>query len=81
MSPLVPADNVLAVTGLLFGVVAVSLYLEGRFAWAQTISAALMALLGGLVLSNTGVLPFSSPAYDFVNDHFTRTVRPPLSIL
>lgn len=76
MSPLVPADNVLAVTGLLFGVVAVSLYLEGRFAWAQTISAALMALLGGLVLSNTGVLPFTSPAYDFVNDHFILVAIP-----
>lgn len=76
MSPLVPADNVLAVTGLLFAVVAVSLYLEGRFAWAQTISAALMALLGGLVLSNTGVLPFSSPAYDFVNDHFILVAIP-----
>ncbi len=76
MSSLVPADNVLAVTGLLFAVVAVSLYLEGRFAWAQTISAALMALLGGLVLSNTGVLPFTSPAYDFVNDHFILVAIP-----
>lgn len=76
MSSLVPADNVLAVTGLLFGVVAVSLYLEGRFAWAQTISAALLALLGGLVLSNIGVLPFTSPAYDFVNDHFILVAIP-----
>lgn len=76
MSPLIPADNVLAVTGLLFGVVAVSLYLEGRFAWAQTISAALLALLGGLALSNTGVLPFTSHAYDFVNDHFILVAIP-----
>ena len=76
MSSLVPADNVLAVTGLLFAVVAVSLYLEGRFAWARTISAALMALLGGLVLSNTRVLPFTSPAYDFVNDHFILVAIP-----
>ncbi len=76
MSSLVPADNVLAVTGLLFAVVAVSLYLEGRFKWAQTISAALMALLGGLVLSNTGVLPFTSPAYAFVNDHFILVAIP-----
>lgn len=76
MSSLVPADNVFAVTGLLFAVVAVALYLEGRFAWAQTISAALIVLLGGLVLSNTGVLPFTSPAYDFVNDHFILVAIP-----
>ena len=76
MSSLVPADNVLAVTGLLFAVVAASLYLEGRFAWAQTISAALLALLGGLALSNTGVLPFASPAYDFVNEHFILVAIP-----
>ncbi len=76
MSSLVPADNVLAVTGLLFSVVAASLYLEGRFAWAQTISAALLALLGGLALSNTGVLPFASPAYDFVNEHFILVAIP-----
>lgn len=70
MTSLVAADNVLAVTGILFAVVGASLYLEGRFAWARTISAALIALLGGLVLSNVGVLPFVSPAYDFVNEYF-----------
>ncbi len=70
MNPLVPADNVLAVTGILFAVVAASIYVEGRFAWAKTLSAALLALLGGLLLSNTGVLPFASPAYDFINEYF-----------
>ena len=70
MSPVIAPDNVLAVTGTLFAVVWIALYLEGRFAWARTLSAALLALLGGLFLSNTGILPFASPAYDFVNDHF-----------
>jgi len=70
MNPLVPADNVLAVAGILFAVVAASIYMEGRFAWAKTLSAALLALLGGLLLSNTGVLPFASPAYDFINEYF-----------
>ena len=70
MSPVIAPDNVLAVTGILFAVVWIALYLEGRFAWARTLSAALLALLGGLVLSNTGILPFASPAYDFVSDHF-----------
>lgn len=70
MTSLVPADNALAVTGILFAVVGTSIYLEGRFAWAKTLSAALLALLGGLLLSNTGVLPFASPAYDFINEYF-----------
>ncbi len=71
-----PADNVLAITGILFIVVWGSLYLEGRFAWARTVSAALLALLGGLVLSNSRILPFASPAYDFVNDHFILVAIP-----
>lgn len=70
MNSLVPADNALAVTGILFAVVGTSIYLEGRFAWARTLSAALLALLGGLLLSNTGVMPFASPAYDFINEYF-----------
>ena len=70
MNPVIAPDNVLAVTGTLFAVVWIALFLEGRFAWARTLSAALLALLGGLFLSNTGILPFASPAYDFVNDHF-----------
>ncbi len=70
MNPVITPDNVLAVTGTLFAVVWIALFLEGRFAWARTLSAALLALLGGLFLSNTGILPFASPAYDFVNDHF-----------
>ena len=76
VNALVPADNVLAITGILFIIVWGSLYLEGRFAWARTVSAALMALLGGLVLSNAGILPFASPAYDFVNDHFILVAIP-----
>lgn len=76
MSSLVPADNVLAITGVLFAVVWGALHLEGRFAWARTLSAALIALVGGLVLSNLGVLPFASPAYDFVNDHFILVAIP-----
>lgn len=76
MNALVPADNVLAITGILFIVVWGALYLEGRFAWARTVSAALLALLGGLVLANAGILPFASPAYDFVNDHFILAAIP-----
>ncbi len=76
MNSLVPADSVLAITGVLFIVVWVALYLEGRFAWARTLSAALIALVGGLVLSNSGILPFASPAYDFVNDHFILVAIP-----
>ncbi len=76
MNSLVPADNVLAITGVLFAVVWGALYLEGRFAWSRTLSAALIALMGGLVLSNCGVLPFASPAYDFVNDHFILVAIP-----
>ena len=32
--------------------------------------------VGRLVLSNAGILPFASPAYDFVNDHFILVAIP-----
>ena len=76
MTPLVAPDNVLAVTGALFAIVACALHLERRHAWARALSAALLALLGGLALSNAGVLPFSSPAYDFVNEYFILVAIP-----
>ena len=76
MAPLISPDNVLAVLGILFAVVALALFLERRHAWAKSLSAALLALLGGLALSNAGVLPFASPAYDFLNQYFILVAIP-----
>lgn len=44
----------------------VSLFLEQRYQWASTISGAIIALVGAMVLSNFKVIPTSSPVYDTV---------------
>lgn len=53
----------------------VSLFLEQRYQWASTISGAIIALVGAMILSNFKVIPTSSPVYDTVWDYVV-----PLSI-
>lgn len=53
----------------------VSLFLEQKYQWASTISGAIIALVGAMVLSNFKVIPTSSPVYDTVWDYIV-----PLSI-
>lgn len=52
-----------------------SLFLEQRYQWASTISGAIIALVGAMILSNFKVIPTSSPVYDTVWDYIV-----PLSI-
>ncbi|MDW8563251.1 DUF819 family protein [Staphylococcus shinii] len=53
----------------------VSLFLEQKYQWASTISGAIIALVGAMILSNFKVIPTSSPVYDTVWDYVV-----PLSI-
>ena len=49
--------------------------LEQRYQWASTISGAIIALVGAMLLSNFKVIPTSAPVYDTVWDYIV-----PLSI-
>jgi uncharacterized membrane protein len=51
---------------LLALVVYISLRLEERFALFRSLGAALVGILLGMVLSNSGILPGDSPAYNFL---------------
>ncbi|MBO3065314.1 DUF819 family protein [Staphylococcus shinii] len=53
----------------------VSLFLEQKYQWASTISGAIIALVGAMILSNFKIIPTSSPVYDTVWDYVV-----PLSI-
>lgn len=55
-----------AVFFLLAAVVAVSLTLEVRFRFFRAFGAALVGILLGMALSNAGLIPGESPAYDFL---------------
>lgn len=57
----------LAVLVVLALVVVVSLALESRYDSFRSLGAALVGILIGMLLSNTGVLPGVSPVYDFLH--------------
>lgn len=63
---LIQPDDMITLWGIIVVWAAVSIFLEQRFSWASKISGAIIALVGAIVLSNTGVIPTESPVYDAV---------------
>lgn len=62
---LIPADNVFALGATLFGVAWLAFWIDSHPIGRKT-SGVIWALGISMLLSNTGIIPFSSPAYDFV---------------
>lgn len=65
MFSLISSENSIAVAAGLFSIVLCGLLAE-RTELGRKVSAPLIALAGGMLLSNTRILPFESPTYDFV---------------
>ncbi|MFP3322386.1 DUF819 family protein [Planococcus sp. SIMBA_160] len=63
---LIQADDLLALWGIIVIVAAMSIVLEQKYSWAGKISGAIIALVSAIILSNTGIIPTASPAYDAV---------------
>lgn len=63
---LIQPDDTLTLWGIIVVVASLSIYLEQRFSWASKISGAIIALVGAIFLSNTGIIPTESPVYDAV---------------
>ncbi|MBD7909364.1 DUF819 family protein [Sporosarcina gallistercoris] len=63
---LIQPDDTLTLWGIIVVVASVSIYLEQRFSWASKVSGAIIALVGAIFLSNTGIIPTESPVYDAV---------------
>jgi uncharacterized membrane protein len=55
-----------AVLGILAAVVAVAVLLEARYKPFRALGSALVGILLGMLLSNTGIIPGDSPAYVFL---------------
>jgi len=62
---LIPADNVFALGAILFGIAWLAFWIDTHPIGKKT-SGVIWALGVSMLLSNTGVIPLSSPAYDFV---------------
>ncbi|WP_299742120.1 DUF819 domain-containing protein [uncultured Rossellomorea sp.] len=63
---LIKADDYVTLWGIIVVWASVSIILEQRYTWAAKISGAIVALIGAIILSNTGVIPTESPVYDAV---------------
>lgn len=61
----------LALAATLAGVAALGYWLERRFAWAAKVGASLLVIVLGAALSNLGLVPLASPAYDGVTGPVT----------
>lgn len=63
---LIKADDYVTLWGIIVVWASASIYLEQRYALAAKISGAIVALIGAIILSNTGIIPTASPVYDAV---------------
>jgi uncharacterized membrane protein len=63
---LIKADDYVTLWGIIVVWASVSIILEQRYTWAAKISGAIVALIGAIILSNTGVIPTESSVYDAI---------------
>lgn len=66
MTSLVHPDDSVTIWAFLAAGTAAAIWIEQRYRWAARLSGPVVGLLIAMLLSNTGVLPTDSPAYDFV---------------
>lgn len=67
MAALISEDQTWALWALIVSGTAFSIWIEGRYRWAEKLSAPVIALLLAMTLSNTGIMPAKEiPAYDFI---------------
>ena len=69
MNSLISPDDHWIIWTSLISVSALSLILEQRYKLCQRLTGALVAMVGGMILSNTGFLPMESASYDIVWDY------------
>ncbi len=65
---LIGTDQHFILAAIMMAVVALSFWVE-RFRWGHLISGTLITILSGLLLSNLKIIPFSAPAYGFVQTY------------
>ncbi len=72
---LISPENTWVLFAILTGIVALSIYLEQEYKWANKITGSVIALIIAMTLSNLKVIPLEAVAYDIVWDYIV-----PLSI-
>lgn len=64
-------ESALPLAALVAGVTALAFWLDGRYRWASTVGASLLAILFGALLSNLGLVAPASPVYEAVSGPVT----------
>ncbi len=57
----------LALTAVIAAITGLAFWLHGRFRWASRMSATLLVIILGAVLSNSGLVASESPVYDMIS--------------
>ena len=66
---LISAGNTWALFAILAAIATLAIYLEQKTRIGSKITGCVMALIGAMILSNTGIIPLEAAAYDFVWDY------------
>ena len=73
--PLIQEDNVFAMGTVLLGLAYLGFWIDNRPIGKKT-SGVVWVLVAAMLLSNTGLIPFTSPAYDFVGGYMVSLAIP-----
>ncbi len=76
MNSFISPDDHWVIWTFLVGTAALSLYLEQRFNFVKKITGAAVAIIAGMIASNTGILPSESTSYDVVWNYLVPLVIP-----
>ncbi len=68
IAALIPEDQTWTLFAIIVAGTALAVWLEGRYRWADKLSAPVIGLLIAMLLSNTGIMPSKEevPAYEFI---------------
>ena len=72
---MISADNVFAMGAVLLGLAYLGFWIDNRPIGKKT-SGVVWVLVAAMLLSNTGVIPYTSPAYDFVGGYMVSLAIP-----
>lgn len=73
--PIIAADNLFALGAIIFGLAWLGFWVDGN-AIGKKVAGVVWVLIGGGLLSNTGVIPLTSGVYDFVGGYLVPLAIP-----
>ena len=76
MAPIVQPGDAWWLWAAMISGVAACIYLEQNFKWAAKTSGPVLALIGGMLLSNLKLLPTDAPSYDIVDNYLVPVAIP-----